>query len=124
MRLENLAQAQDMHVDGAIAEERVDAPDRVEDLFTVEDLARIFDEQAQQSELGPGQVDRRIADEDFMGPRIQADRSGLTDARPVRSGSAAGVPSVSENQIACVAVASHAAVSLSTNGVRVSRTLS
>src|SRR6185436_18098427 len=56
--VEQFAQAADMHVDGALVDIDVTAPDRVEQLLAAEDAAGMFEEKFQQAILGRAEIDR------------------------------------------------------------------
>src|SRR6201989_3527329 len=56
--IEQLAQAADMHVDGALVDIDVAAPDAVEQLLAAEHPARMLQEELQQPVLGRAEIDR------------------------------------------------------------------
>src|ERR1700760_2732531 len=57
-RIEQLAQAADVHVDGALVDIDVAAPDAVEQLLAREHAARMLQEKLEQAVLGRPEIDR------------------------------------------------------------------
>src|SRR5256885_5015352 len=70
------AQRLDVHVDGAIANDHVAAPDSVEDLAALEDPARAAQEERQQVELRAREREVVLANGRLAGARIQRELAG------------------------------------------------
>ena len=73
--VDRLAQPADVDVDGAQLDLAVLAPDRIEQPLAREDPAGMFEEMAQQPELGRAERDRRAA-----APHLVADHVHLESA--------------------------------------------
>src|SRR3954451_24662442 len=58
VRVEQFAQAADMHVDGALVDIDVASPDAVEQLLAAEHPAGTLEEELQQAVFGGSQIDR------------------------------------------------------------------
>ena len=80
-RLERLAQAPDMDIDGALVDIDVAAPYRIEKLRAAVHAARVLHQMFEQAELGRRQVDVARPPGDPPGAAVKREIAGLAASR-------------------------------------------